>query len=607
MVATPDVFAPARVEMERRASGALLLRSPLALSPYAPSVGSWLEDWARREPQRLFLAERSPDGWRHLSYADALTAVRSIGQALLDRGLSPEQPIVILSDNSIDHALLALAAMHVGIPYAPVSPAYSLMSMDFSRLRTICSLLQPALVYADDGARYARAIDAVGAHQRCELVCSRNGDAATHFADLLATPATGAVDRAFARVGPDSVAKLLFTSGSTGEPKGVINTQRMLCSNQQAIRQLWPFLEAEPPIILDWLPWSHTFGSNHNFNMVLANGGTLYIDEGKPAPGLFERSVANLREVAPTLYFNVPRGFDVLATALEQESALADRFFSRLRMLFYAAAALPQSVWERFERLIEARGKRVAMVSAWGATETAPMVTTVHFPIARAGVIGLPAPGCELLMVPAEGKMELRVRGPNVTPGYWKRPDLTRAAFDEEAFYRIGDAGRFADPSDPAKGIEFDGRLAEDFKLSSGTWVHVGMLRVKALSALAPVAQDLVITGHGRDYAGFLIFPNLAACRRLCEGLPSDAPADAVLRDARVREVVLRGMRALAEEASGSSTHAARALLMAEPPSIDATEITDKGYINQQAVLARRAALVELIYRDPPSAALIVP
>jgi len=422
---------------------------------------------------------------------------------------------------------------------------------------------------------------------------------------LLATPATPAVDRAFAHVGPDTVAKLLFTSGSTGEPKGVINNHRMLCSNQQAIRQVWPFLTREPPIILDWLPWSHTFGSNHNFNMVLANGGTLYIDEGKPAPGLFDKSVANLREVAPTLYFNVPRGFDVLAWALEQDPALADHFFSRLKMLFYAAAALPQNLWERFEHLIQARGKNVAMVSAWGATETAPMVTTVHFRIDRAGVMGLPAPGCELLMVPSNGKLELRVRGPNVTPGYWKRPDLTREAFDEDGFYKIGDAGRFADPADPAKGIEFDGRLAEDFKLSSGTWVHVGVLRVKAVSALAPIAQDIVITGHDRDYAAFLVFPNLAACRALCPDLAADAPATAVLNHPAVRERVHAGMRALAQSGTGSSTYAARALLMAEPPSIDASEITDKGYINQRAVLKRRAALVESLYRNPADAEVV--
>ena len=598
----PSAFAPARVDVERRAGGAFVLRSPMPLEPYARCVGVWLEQWARRDPSdRLFLAERTPEGgWRRVSYAGTLSAARALGQAFLARGLSAERPIVILSDNSIDHALLALAAMHVGVPYAPISAAYSLLSADHARLKSILALLRPGLVFADDGVKFAKAIAAVRDLCEFELVCSRNQPAgSTDFAALVATPATAAVDQAFEHVGPDTVAKLLFTSGSTGEPKGVINTQRMLCSNQQAILQVWPFLAEEPPVIVDWLPWSHTFGANHNFNMVLANGGALYVDEGKPAPGLFDRSVANLRDVAPTLYFNVPRGFDVLAAALEKEPALADHFFSRLKMLFYAAAALPQNLWERFEHLARARGRDVAMVSAWGATETAPMVTTVHFRIDRAGVIGLPAPGCELLMRPNNGKLELRVRGPNVTPGYWKRADLTKAAFDEEGFYRIGDAGKFADPADPGKGIEFDGRLAEDFKLASGTWVHVGMLRIRALSALAHIAQDVVIAGHDRDYAAFLVFANMAACRGLCEDLAPEAAPAAVIAHPRVRERLQEGMKALAHAGGGSSTYAARALMLAEPPSIDASEITDKGYINQRAVLTRRAAQVELLYCDP--------
>jgi feruloyl-CoA synthase len=601
-------FAPAAVEVDRRADGALVLRSPQQLQPYARCLGEHLARWAREAPERCFLAERTGAVWRRLTFGDALAQARSIGAALLARGLSAERPALVLSDNSIDHALLMLGAMHVGVPVAPVSPAYSLMSKDCAKVKGIVGLLKPGLVYAADGAKFAGVLGAVD-FGGAEIVLGANAPAgmkSTPFGELLQQQAGAEVDRAFAAVGPDTIAKFLFTSGSTGEPKGVINTQRMLCSNQQAIAQLWPFLDEKPPVILDWLPWNHTFGANHNFNMVLANGGTLYIDDGKPVPGLIEKTVANLREVSPTIYFNVPRGYDALIPFLEKDAALRKNFFRDLQLIFYAAAALPQNLWEKLEDLsVRERGKRTVMVSSWGATETAPMVTSVHFEIDRAGVIGLPAPGTEVKMVPNENKLELRVRGPNVTPGYWKRPDLTREAFDEEGFYRIGDAGRFADKNDPAKGIEFDGRIAEDFKLMSGVWVHVGALRVKALALLAPVAQDIVVSGHDREEAGFLVFANPAGCRGLCPELPADVPLEQVLADARVTGRLKEGMAMVKKEGGGSSTYAARALLMAEPPSIDANEITDKGYINQRAVLARRAALVERLYAEPGNADVI--
>jgi feruloyl-CoA synthase len=596
-------FAPPKVEVERRDGGVSVLRSGYALGAIPRCVGEDLVRWAGVAPQRVFLAERQDILWRKLSYGAALAQVRAIGAALIARGLSAERPVAILSDNGIDHALLTLACMHVGVPVAPVSAAYSLMSYDHAKLKAILELMAPGLVFASDPVKYGPAIEAAVA-TGTEIVLGAGAEAwprATPFTNLLDKPGGSEVDKAFAAVGPDTVAKILFTSGSTGEPKGVINTQRMLTANQQMIAQLWRFLAVTPPVIVDWLPWSHTFGANHNFNMVLRHGGTLYVDNGKPAPVLIEKTVANLREVAPTIYFNVPRGFDMLLPYLEQDAALRDHFFSRLQLIFYAAAALPQMLWDRLERLsIAARGERVMMVSAWGSTETAPLVTSVHFPIERAGVIGVPTPGTEIKMVPNGAKLELRVRGPNVTPGYWKRPDLTKAAFDDEGFYMIGDAGRLVDPADPAKGIEFDGRIAEDFKLMSGTWVHVGSLRVKAIGACAPVIQDAVITGHDREEIGMLVFPNVAACRALCPDLPADASLARVFAEPAVRNKLLAGMRAMAAE-GGSSTYPARALLMEEPPSIDAGEITDKGYINQRAVLDRRNALVERIHREPPA------
>jgi len=602
-------FAPATVAVEAHADGSMILRSPQALGTIGRCVGEWLEHWGRTTPERTFLAERRNGEWAKLSYGAALATVRSLGQALLDRRLSPQRPVVILSDNGIDHALLMLAAMHVGVPAAPVSAAYSLMSKDHSNLRYIFELLEPGLVFAADGARFAAALKALDL-KGAEIVISSNPPAglpSTAFAELLATTAGPQVDAAYAAVGPDTIGKFLFTSGSTDRPKGVINTQRMLLANQQAIAQLWPFLTEKTPTIVDWLPWSHTFGGNHNFNMMLRHGGALWIDDGKPMPGLIEKTVANLREVAPTMYFNVPRGFDVLLPYLESDEGLRRQFFNELDLIFYAGAALPQNLWERLEKVsVAARGERVRLVSAWGSTETAPMVTAVHFDIERAGVIGLPGPGSELRLVPNGGKLELRVRGPNVTPGYWKRDDLTRAAFDAEGFYCIGDAGRFADPQDPAQGVEFDGRIAENFKLMSGTWVHVGGLRLRLIASGAPVVQDAVITGHNREDIGVLIFASDPGCRSLCPELPADTPLAELIADPRVRARVAQMLATLGAESSGSSTRPTRALLMSDPPSIDANEITDKGYINQRAALVRRAGLVERLYAATPDADVIL-
>ena len=576
-------FAPPEILVEHRRDGAIVLRSPLELGAGARAVGEWLLRWAREASDRTFLAERRGEVWRRVGYREALGLVRRVGQGLLERKLDASKPVVILSDNSVDHALLALGAMHVGVPVAPVSPAYSLMSKDFAKLKAIFELLRPGLVWTSDPEKFAPALASVDAH-------------ATPFAELLAAEATSAVDAAFERVGPDTVAKILFTSGSTGTPKGVINTQRMLTVNQEQYALVWPFLDERPLVLVDWLPWNHTFGGNSNFCMMLRNGGTLHIDAGKPAPGLIETSVRNLKEISPTIYFNVPRGFDLLLPFLEKDAELRASFFRKLDLMVYAGAALPQNLWERMQQLALAeRGTRLPLISAWGSTETAPLATGVHYAVDRAGIIGLPVPGCELKLVPAAGKLEVRVKGPNVTPGYYGRDDLTKAAFDEEGYYRIGDALKFADPERPELGLAFDGRIAEDFKLSTGTWVHVGAARVKLIAAGDPLILDAVITGHGRSDVGALVFLNAAALKA------------GGLDDSAVRARLRAAMKKLAvETGAGSSTHPVRALIMSEPPSIDANEITDKGYINQRAVLERRAALVEQLHADSPSSEVIL-
>jgi feruloyl-CoA synthase len=508
-----------------------------------------------------------------------------------------------VSGNDLEHALLALAAMHVGVPYSPISPAYSLVSSDHAKLRYILELLQPGLVFAANGEHYAAAI-AAALPDDCELVVTEappRNRSATLFSGLLNQSAGKAVDDAYAAVNPDTVAKILFTSGSVGRPKGVINTQRMLCSNQEMLAVTLPCLRETPPVLVDWLPWNHTFGSNHNFGLVLYNGGTLYIDDGRPLPGRFEETARNLREIAPTAYFNVPRGFEELATYLRREPALREKFFSRVSMLFYAGAGLPQPVWDAFEELaVQTCGERILWITGLGATETAPLATCANWEAGRAGMIGLPVAGQEMKLAPLDGKLEARFRGPNVTPGYWNQPELTRAAFDDEGYYRMGDAVRFDDPVHPQKGLMFDGRLAEDFKLSSGTWVSVGPLRARFLAAAAPFAQDVVVAGHDRDYISLLVFPRLDECRSLC-GLQKQATASDILAHDLVRTHFQALLDQLADEATGGTTLIRRVLLLDVPPSIDAAEITDKGSINQRAVLDHRSALVEEVFAPAPS------
>jgi feruloyl-CoA synthase len=591
------LFAMPAIVADRRDDGSIILKSTTPLRESARCIGDWLEHWARQAPGRILLADRaSADApWSTVTYKDALRQVRSAAAWILAQGLSVERPLVILSDNSVEHALFALAAQHVGVPSAAISPAYSLMSRDFDKLRNMISLLEPGAIYVSGAKPFAAALAAIQPLHSATIVSGDAADtSAIAFRSVAATPETLDVAKAFAAVTPDTIAKFLFTSGSTGTPKAVINTQRMLTSSQQAKVQTWSFLEAsgEDLVILDWLPWSHTFGANHNFNLVLRNGGTLYVDGGKPAPGLFATSMANLRSVLPTVYFNVPRGFDMLIAALRSDGELRQRFFSEVKFAFYAGAALPQNLWDALEELsIKTVGRALPMVSAWGSTETSPLATDCHFQAQRSGNIGVPIPGTELKLVPSGDKLEVRVRGPNVTPGYWKAPELTAQAFDAEGFYLIGDAVTFADPARPELGLFFDGRVAEDFKLNSGTWVSVGTLRVAGIAALAPLAQDIVVTGHGGDEVGFLVFPNIAACRAHA-GLPDSADARDVIRHDEVRSAIASGLAKLKAQSGNSSGHATRALLLAEPASVDGGEITDKGYINQRAVLTRRAQAV---------------
>ena len=597
-------LGPSDTILDRRSDGAILIRSPHALGPYPAKLGERLVHWAREAPERIFLAKRDAGGtWRTLAYAQTLALVRTLGQALLDRGLCAERPLAILSGNDLEHALLALAAMHVGVPYSPISPAYSLVSKDHAKLRYILDLLQPGLAFTANGERYAGAI-AAALPRNCDLVVTEAAPAsrkAILFDELLKQSASKAVDDAYAAVSPDTVAKILFTSGSTGQPKGVINTQRMLCSNQEMLAATLPCLREVPPVLVDWLPWNHTFGSNHNFGLVLYNGGTLYIDDGRPAPGLFDQTVRNLREIAPTVYFNVPRGFEELASYLQREPALREKFFSRVSMLFYAGAGLAQPVWDAFEELaVQTCGERILWITGLGATETAPLATCANWEAGRAGMIGLPVAGQEMKLAPAGEKFEARFRGPNITPGYWKEPELTRAAFDGEGYYRMGDAVRFDDPDHPEKGLMFDGRLAEDFKLSSGSWVSVGPLRARFLAAAAPFAQDVVVAGHDRDYISLLVFARLDECRGLC-GLHKQATASEILAHDLVRKRFQTLLDQLAREATGGTTRIERVLLLEVAPSIDAAEITDKGSINQRAVLEHRAELVEEVYAATPS------
>lgn len=598
------------IAVERRDDGVIVLKSRFELMDYEPHIPALLAKWASERPDRTWLAQRKgPDRqWRKLSYAEAKQTVDALTQGLLDLEVEPGRAIAILSGNSLEHALMTQAGMQARLPVAPISPAYSLMSQDHAKLKYLFALVRPAVVLVQDGVMFDKALKALDLEGVTVVHVDRPADGipSIAFADLAATPVTRDVAESIAQITPDTIGKLLFTSGSTGMPKAVINTQKMMCANVAMGTQVRRYPPGHEGTYLDWMPWNHTMGGNALFNAVLSEGGTLYVDDGRPTPGLFDETLRNLREISPTYYANVPAGYAALASAMEKDDALCRSFFKNLKLMAYGGARLPDDLYERMQALaVRAIGERIVFYTGWGSTETAPTSTGTYWDTERVGLIGLPFPGVELKMVPAGPKYELRLRGVNVTPGYYGQPELTRAAFDDEGFYCIGDAGTFVDADDPAQGLVFAGRVAEEFKLTTGTFVHVGELRTDAIAATSPALLDALVTGQDRPWVGLLAWPNLQACRQLI-GEP-EASYERVVRHPAVLACVAQGLRAHnATTAGASSRRIARVMLMVEPPSIDGNELTDKGYINQRAGLDRRADLVQRLYAEPPGDEVIV-
>jgi feruloyl-CoA synthase len=601
-------FNDPAVSIEHKSDGTIYLRPTKPLGDYPARITDRLHHWANVAPDRVFMAGREGGrGWRELRYGELLTASKHIASSLLKRGLSAEKPVVILSGNSIDHALIAFGALYAGIPFCPVSPAYSLISRDYGKLAYLMKLLTPGLVFADDADQFADALSAnvgEGTEIAAAFGTVRGRDVTT-LAELMATPLHPALDAAHDAIGRDTIAKFLLTSGSTGNPKAVINTQAMICANQVMLRETLAFLKEEPPVIVDWLPWNHTFGGNHNIGLTLYNGGSMYLDRGKPMPGGIEETVRNLREISPTVYFNVPKGYEALLPYLRDDAGLRAKFIARLHAMFFAGAALPGHIWNSLDELsVRETGARVPMLTGLGATETAPFFMSVNPRTSRSGHVGLPVPGNDAKLVPNNGKLEVRARGPNVTPGYWRQPELSKAAFDEEGFYKFGDALKPADPRDFHAGFDFDGRIAEDFKLASGTWVSVGPLRARFIAACAPLVRDVVIAGLNRDEISAIVVLDLDGCRLINATLPFDDIA-ATAADRLIRDAFRERFAKFLATSTGSSTRITRAILLDGPLSIDRGEVTDKGSINQRAVLEHRSQLIEILYSPTPPAHVI--
>ncbi len=608
-------FRPVRLgsvasSFERRADGSMLLELSEPLGPYPERLTERLVQWAQTAPERPFLARRPASGlgWETLSYRQMFDSVRAISQGLLDRGLSAERPLMILSDRSFEHAMLAMAALHVGVPYIPVTPAYALVATDFAKLRFLAERCTPGLVFADDGLLYGRALREVFSGVECVLTHHplSNPDS-TSFAALLATVATPAVEAAFAAIGPDTLGKVMFTSGTTGSPKGVMYSQRMLCSNRQQSHQVLPFLGETPPVLVDWLPWHHTFGGTNNFGIVLYEGGTYYLDPGKPMPDHIAPTVQALKEIAPTIYFNTPQGFLALLPHLRSDAQLRENFFSQLRLIYYGGASLPTHIWAALDELaVQTTGQRVLIVSGLGGTEVGPIPATTSWDPRREAIVGLPVPGVRFKVVPVDTKLEIRYAGSCVTPGYWKDPERTAASFDEEGYFCSGDAVRFIDPEQPQLGLRFDGRIAENFKLLSGTWVNTAELRERTLAMFAPYANEVVVAGHDREFVSALVFPDLAACRRLAADLPAETKDAQVIAHSAVRHFFQDALANVKSGSGGSSSHVARIVLEHEMPTLDSGELSAKSAISQATVLARRASSIAALYQEPAPAQVIV-
>ncbi len=608
-------FLPRRIDVKRHDDGTVIMRNLNPLNPAAPNLIAPLRQWADETPDHTWLAERSRDNgeagdWQRLSYADANDKVNRLASALLAMGTGQDKPIAILSGNSIPHALMTYAGILAGSPVMPISPSYSLMSSDFAKLHHVFSLIRPAFVFVEDEARFAPALEALGLDKASGnvTVISHEGSYGPTYASLLKATPDGKVDEAYDRQDGDHVAKYLLTSGSTGMPKAVITTQKMMCVNAaMASSTIEKFPDDPKAVMVSWLPWNHCFGGNAVLNSILNNGGSLYIDGGRPLPGLFDETIRNLKEIAPTGYSNVPAAWAMLADALEQDDDLANNFFSQVRTMNYGGAAMGQDIYDRVQAVaVRVTGERIVFLSGYGATETAPTITSVHWETERMGLLGLPLPGIDLKLTPIGEKLEVRVRGDCITPGYYGDEARTKSAFDEDGFYGLGDGARFVDPENPEEGLVFDGRVAEDFKLSTGTWVNSGKLRVLALEATGGLLRDALITGLDEDYIGLLGFPNFPACQTLLNGQGKDIEPDELVRHPNLLSRLEEGLKGHNKEWSGSSTLIRRALLMTEPPNLDAGEITDKGYINQNVSLTRRAALVKKLYADPPGNDVIV-
>ncbi len=596
------------VEVTHRDDGSMLVKAESELAPYAEKLTDRLVHWAETKPDQIFIAQRDDqDEWQKLTYSETLQQVRSIASYLAKQNLSAERPVLVLSGNSIEQLLVGLAAMYIGVPYTPTSPAYSLISKDYEKLKYIHGLLTPGLLFCDDINDYASAINALDITD-CLVVSLKAAETdlktdydVVSYADVLSTPTTSEVEELNAKVNAETIAKILFTSGSTGMPKGVINTQRMICSNQQMLLSVFPFMEKEAPVLLDWLPWNHTFGGNHNVGIVIYNGGTLYLDNGKPVPKGIAETLKNLAEISPTIYFNVPKGYEILVHKLKDNPDIAKTFFRKLRVIYYAGAGMAQHVWDDLYALAEQyAGHRIPILTGLGSTETAPGALFSSVAESASGVVGTPAPGIELKLVPNLEKLELRIKGISITPGYWREDDKTKEAFDEEGYYCLGDALKFIDPQAPSRGFIFDGRVSEDFKLDTGTWVAVGNVRVAAIEHFAPLIQDIVITGRERGFVGGLVFPDVEHCRALIPDA-GGLSVEEIINHENVRNAFAEKLQAHAAQATGSSNKICSLILQSEPAQLDASEITDKGSLNQNAVVARRQNQVLDIYSADPS------